>query len=304
MTTPATPGQAHAAQPASPEALSPEAVSPDQARSTTRLDTELVRRGLARSRREAAELIAAGRVQVRGTVAARSSVQVQAGDAIEVEGDADDRGYASRGAHKLVGALDATGVPVEGRLCLDAGASTGGFTDVLLRRGARRVVAVDVGHGQIIDRLRHDERVDVREGVNVRELRAGDVEPSPDLVVADLSFISLTMVLPALQAVATPDADLLLMVKPQFEVGRERLGSGGVVRSPELRADAVVEVARAAAELGLTTHDVVRSPLEGPSGNVEFFLWLRATTPGEDAVDEDRVRETVTGQNAQQGGTA
>ncbi|WP_123370574.1 TlyA family RNA methyltransferase [Cellulomonas sp. PhB150] len=283
------------------------AAQPEPAGTTTRLDTELVRRGLARSRREAAELIAGGRVQVRGKVAGRSSMQVQDGDEVEVEGDADDRGYASRGAHKLVGALDATGIRVEGRLCLDAGASTGGFTDVLLRRGARRVVAVDVGHGQIIDRLRDDERVDVREGVNVRELRAGDVDPAPDLVVADLSFISLTMVLPALQAVAAPDADLLLMVKPQFEVGRERLGSGGVVRSPELRSDAVVEVARAAAGWGLTTHAVVRSPLEGPSGNVEFFLWLRATAPGDGLdgqVDEDGIRAVVTGQPAQQGGTA
>jgi len=282
----------------------PAAASGEPARTTTRLDTELVRRGLARSRREAAELIAAGRVQVHGKVAARSSAQVRDGDPIEVEGDADDRGYASRGAHKLVGALDATGLAVEGRLCLDAGASTGGFTDVLLRRGATRVVAVDVGHGQIIDRLRHDERVDVREGVNVRELQAGDVEPAPDLVVADLSFISLTMVLPALRAVATPAADLLLMVKPQFEVGRERLGSGGVVRSPELRADAVVEVARTAAALGLTTHDVVRSPLEGPSGNVEFFLWLRATAAGDGPVDEERIRAIVTTQDAPQGGTA
>lgn len=237
--------------------------------------------------------MAAGRVQARGAVAARSSQQVAAGDVIEVEGDAGDRGYASRGAHKLVGALDATGIDVAGRLCLDAGASTGGFTDVLLRRGARHVVAVDVGHGQIIDRLRHDDRVDVREGVNVRALQAGDVEPPPDLVVADLSFISLTMVIPALQAVAAPGADLLLMVKPQFEVGRERLGSGGVVRSPALRADAVVEVARAAAGLGLTTRAVVRSPLSGPSGNVEFFLWLRATEPGDRPVDDEQIRAIV-----------
>jgi 23S rRNA (cytidine1920-2'-O)/16S rRNA (cytidine1409-2'-O)-methyltransferase len=260
----------------------------------TRLDAALVQRGLARSRREAAELIAAGRVEVAGKVASRSSTKVQAADQVVVEGDAADRGYASRGAHKLVGALDATGVRVEGRHCLDAGASTGGFTDVLLRRGATRVVAVDVGHGQIIDRLRDDSRVEVREGVNVRGLQAGDVEPAPELVVADLSFISLTVALPALRAVAAASADLLLMVKPQFEVGRERLGSGGVVRDPELRADAVVEVARAAGKLGLTTRDVVRSPLEGPNGNVEFFLWLRASAPDDPPVDEAYVRAVVT----------
>ena len=257
-----------------------------------------MQRGLARSRRDATELITAGRVQVEGKVVTRSSVKVQATDEVLVEGDAADRGYASRGAHKLVGALDATGIGVDGKRCLDAGASTGGFTDVLLRRGAAHVVAVDVGHGQIIDRLREDVRVDVREGVNVRGLQAGDVDPAPELVVADLSFISLTVALPALRAVAAPNADLLLMVKPQFEVGRERLGSGGVVRDPVLRADAVVEVARAAGKLGLTTVDVVRSPLEGPSGNVEFFLWLRASTPGDAPVDEAYVRSVVTGDSA------
>lgn len=239
--------------------------------------------------------MAAGRVQARGAVAARSSQQVAAGDVIEVEGDADDRGYASRGAHKLVGALDATGIDVAGRLCLDAGASTGGFTDVLLRRGAASVCAVDVGHDQLVDRLRSDPRVDVREGVNVRTLAAGDVVPAPTLVVADLSFISLPLVLPALVAVAAPDADLLVMVKPQFEVGRERLGSGGVVRDPELRVDAVVGVARAAAELGLTVRGVVQSPLPGPSGNVEYFLWLRPQRSSD--VPVERIAHVVRGED-------
>ncbi|MBO3103036.1 TlyA family RNA methyltransferase [Cellulomonas fengjieae] len=245
---------------------------------TTRLDTELVRRGLARSRRHAGELIAAGRVSVDGSAVSRSAVQVTEDRRVQVDADDADPGYASRAGHKLAGALDALGTDgpaVVGRHCLDAGASTGGFTDVLLRRGAAGVVAVDVGHDQLVDVLRADPRVEVREGVNVRTLAAGDVVPAPELVVADLSFISLTLVLPALVDVARPDADLLVMVKPQFEVGRERLGSGGVVRQPDLWVDAVAGVARTAAELGLAVRGVVRSPLPGPSGNVEFFLWLR-----------------------------
>jgi len=261
---------------------------------TVRLDVALVRRGLARSRGEATTLASAGRVRVDGAVTRRPATQVGPAAALTVDRD-DDPGYASRGAHKLVGALDATGIVVDGRDCLDAGASTGGFTDVLLRRGARRVVAVDVGHGQIIDRLRDDPRVEVREGVNVRELDAASVEPEPSLVVADLSFISLTLVLPALAGVAASDADLLVMVKPQFEVGRERLGSGGVVRDPALRAQAVLEVAAAASGLGLGVVDVVRSPLPGPSGNVEYFLWLRRGAPGVDEL-EARVRAVVAGE--------
>ena len=259
---------------------------------TTRLDTELVRRGLARSRKQAADLIAAGRVAVDGRPVARGAVQVTDERTVIVQADDEDPGYASRAGHKLAGALDAIGgLDVTGRRCLDAGASTGGFTDVLLRRGAAHVVAVDVGHDQIVDDLRADPRVDVREGVNVRSLTAGDIEPAPTLVVADLSFISLTLVLPALVAVAAPDADLLLMVKPQFEVGRERLGSGGVVRVPALWVDAVVAVASAAAALGLGVRDVVRSPLPGPSGNVEFFVWLRRQD--DPVVDLERVRAAV-----------
>jgi len=250
---------------------------------TTRLDTELVRRGLARSRRQAGELIASGRVTVDGAAVSRSAAQVTDERQVAVEPDVEDPGYASRAGHKLAGALDALGdggPVVAGRSCLDAGASTGGFTDVLLRRGAAHVVAVDVGHDQMVAELRADPRVDVREGVNARSLSRGDVVPAPGLVVADLSFISLTLVLPALVDVAADGADLLVMVKPQFEVGRERLGSGGVVRVPGLWVDAVVGVARAAAELGLGVLDVVRSPLPGPSGNVEFFLWLRRPDDG------------------------
>ena len=262
---------------------------------TTRLDTELVRRGLARSRRHAGELIAAGRVTVDGSAVARSAVQVTDERQVAVQADDDDPGYASRAGHKLAGALDALGPDgpvVAGRHCLDAGASTGGFTDVLLRRGAATVVAVDVGHDQLVDELRQDPRVDVREGVNVRTLSRGDITPEPALVVADLSFISLTLVLPALVDVARPDADLLLMVKPQFEVGRERLGSGGVVRVPGLWVESVLGVARAAAELGLEARDVVRSPLPGPSGNIEFFLWLRRG-PEPVQVPVDRITAAV-----------
>jgi len=263
-----------------------------------RLDSELVRRGAARSRRHAAELIAAGRVLVDGAVARRSATSVRDGQRLDVEATDDaEPAWASRAAHKLVGALDAwadEGLRVDGRRCLDAGASTGGFTDVLLRRGAAHVVAVDVGHDQLVQALRDNPRVEVREGVNVRGLEAGDVDPAPELVVADLSFISLTLVLPALVAVARPDADLVVMVKPQFEVGRERLGSGGVVRSPVLRAEAVLGVARAAVRLGLDVAGVVRSPLPGPSGNVEYFLWLRRSgTPLSDVELVEQVEAAV-----------
>ncbi|WP_066589347.1 TlyA family RNA methyltransferase [Cellulomonas timonensis] len=276
---------------------------------SSRLDSELVRRGVARSRRHAAELIAAGRVLVDGAVARRSATAVHDGQQVEVEGAQDaEPAFASRAAHKLLGALDTwsgSGLRVEGRMCLDAGASTGGFTDVLLRRGAARVVAVDVGHDQMVQSLREDPRVDVREGVNVRHLAAGDVDPAPELVVADLSFISLTLVLPALVAVARPDADLVVMVKPQFEVGRERLGSGGVVRSPALRVEAVLGVARAAVRLGLDVAGVAPSPLPGPSGNVEYFLWLRrAETPSSDVELVEQVERAVRAAPATGGGEA
>jgi len=240
-----------------------------------RLDAELVRRGLARSRQQAAELVADGRVSVRGQVATKPATQVETSDPVVVAETAAGPGYVSRGAHRLVGALEAFGVVVQGRRCLDAGASTGGFTDVLLRRGAAHVVAVDVGYGQLAWSVRCDERVTVMDRTNVRTLTPEQVAPAPTLVVSDLSFISLTLVLPALAACAAADADLLLMVKPQFEVGRERLGAGGVVRDPAMRTEAVLEVARAAQDVGLAVHGAVASPLPGPSGNVEYFLWLR-----------------------------
>jgi 23S rRNA (cytidine1920-2'-O)/16S rRNA (cytidine1409-2'-O)-methyltransferase len=252
----------------------------------SRLDAELVRRGLARSREHAVTLIAEGRVAVAGTAATKPATGVEAGTPVIVRTDPDTPSWVSRGAHKLLGALDAFGVAVEGRRVLDAGASTGGFTEVLLSRGAAEVVAVDVGYGELAWSLRTDDRVHVLERTNVRSLTPEAIEGPVDLVVADLSFISLRLVLPALTACARPEADLLPMVKPQFEVGRERLGAGGVVRDPEHRVQAVLDVAVAAASLGWGTAGVVASPLPGPAGNVEFFLWLRrdAGPPQEDQV--------------------
>jgi len=246
------------------------------AKRVSRLDAELVRRGLARSREHAAELIAAGRVEVGGVIATKSATGVTADASVRVLVDDDDPGYVSRGGYKLAGALAAfPQISVAGKRCLDAGASTGGFTDVLLRAGATHVVAVDVGYGQLAWSLRTDPRVTVVDRTNVRSLTPDAIGGATDLTVADLSFISLPIVLPALTECTAPDGDLLPMVKPQFEVGRERLGAGGVVRDPQHRADAVVRVARAAAGLGWPAHGVARSPLPGPSGNVEFFLWLR-----------------------------
>jgi 23S rRNA (cytidine1920-2'-O)/16S rRNA (cytidine1409-2'-O)-methyltransferase len=240
-----------------------------------RVDAELVRRGLARSRQQAAELIGAGRVTIDGMPAAKPATAIAVTAALTVEGD-DGRSWVSRGAHKLIGALDAFGLSVDNRRCLDAGASTGGFTEVLLDRGAREVVAVDVGYGQLAWSLRNDPRVVVLERTNVRELTADAIGGPVDLVVADLSFISLATVLPALTSCASGDADIVPMVKPQFEVGKDRVGAGGVVSDPDLRADAVIAVARRAAELQWQTVGVTASPLPGPSGNVEYFLHLRA----------------------------
>ncbi len=247
------------------------------------MDAELVRRGLARSREHAVELITAGRVLINGTVATKAATGVEVGAPLLVRDEPDEVQWASRGAHKLLGALAAfapadtasDGVTVEGKRCLDAGASTGGFTDVLLSHGAKQVVAADVGYGQLIWRLQNDDRVQVHDRTNVRALTPELIGGTVELVVTDLSFISLALVLPALAACAAPGADLLPMVKPQFEVGKDRVGAGGVVRDPALRAEVVREVAAAAAKLGLRTRGVVASPLPGPSGNVEYFLWLR-----------------------------
>ncbi|WP_147681411.1 TlyA family RNA methyltransferase [Actinomyces ruminicola] len=249
-----------------------------------RIDSELVRRGLAHSRAHAARLINDGHVTVDGATVTKPARQVNPAQAIEiVSPDADD--YVSRGAHKLAGALDTLAerglAPrVDGRRCLDAGASTGGFTDVLLRRGAAHVLAVDVGYGQLAWSLRTDPRVTALERTNVRTLDPAAVAPAPELVVGDLSFISLTTVLPALVGAAAADADLLLMVKPQFEVGRQRLGHGGVVRDPELHAESVLTVCECAHGLGLGVDAVTASPLPGPAGNVEYFVNMHAGRVG------------------------
>lgn len=256
-----------------------------------RLDAELVRRGLARSREHAAGLVAAGRVLVGGRTAGKPASQVAPADPIVVTEAASGEEYASRGGHKLAGALAAfSGLPVEGRRCLDAGASTGGFTDVLLRAGAAHVVAVDVGYGQLAWKLRTDPRVTVLDRVNVRDLQPAQVAPPPGLVSADLSFISLTLVLPALVRCASTDADFVLLVKPQFEVGKGNVGPGGVVRDPRLRAGAVTAAADAAWALGLGVAGVAASPLPGPAGNVEYFLWLRR---GAAALDQAELRKAV-----------
>ena len=270
-----------------------------------RVDAELVRRNLAPSRQHARELIAAGKVLLDGEAVRKAARQMDpAQPLLVVESERED--YVSRGAWKLIGALDLLGEggpAVEGVRCLDAGASTGGFTDVLLRRGAAHVVAVDVGYGQIAWRLREDPRVTVVERTNVRTLDPALVAPAPGLVVGDLSFISLTLVIPALVGAADPRADFLLLVKPQFEVGKERLGSGGVVRDTSLHAWAMRKVADCAAANGLSVAGAAPSPLPGPAGNVEYFLYMRAgdadsSCANVDAAIEQAVAQGPAGENA------
>ncbi len=243
-----------------------------------RLDLELVKRGLARSREAAQELIESGVVRVKGLPARKSSSQVSSDDSILLEGEKE--GFVSRGGEKLNGALKAfSELRIDGVSALDAGASTGGFTDVLLRQGVRKVIAVDVGYGQLAWSLQNDPRVQVIDRTNIKDLKLTDIGEPVDLIVADLSFISLRSVLSALRKLAKVDGDFLLMVKPQFEVGKERIGAGGVVRDPGLRFEAVKSVAEGAFQLGLGVRGVVASSLPGPSGNVEYFLWLKAGAP-------------------------
>lgn len=242
-----------------------------------RLDAELVRRGLARSRDHASSLIGDGMVSVAGSIATKSATGVSTDQAIVVR-ESNSPSYASRGAHKLLGALEVfepLGLAVEGRRCLDAGASTGGFTDVLLRKGAREVCAVDVGYGQLAWALQSDDRVVVFDRTNVRNLEPTDIGGTVSMVVSDLSFISLTVVMPALTRLCEEGGDIVLMIKPQFEVGKSNLGKNGVVREPLLHAEAVHRVCLAAQELGWGTRALAPSPLPGPAGNVEYFCWLR-----------------------------
>ncbi len=244
----------------------------------TRLDTELVRRGLARSRTHAARLVAEGRVTVDGRPGKRASQPIPDGAVIVLPDAVED--FASRAGGKLAGALDSfIGLSVSGRRCLDAGASTGGFTDVLLRRGAASVLAVDVGTGQLRPELAADARVQVREGTDIRDLHTDElVDGGIELAVVDLSFISVTKVLPALSELVLPEADLVILVKPQFEVGRAAVGRG-VVADPALWQQAVSTVAASAAELGWVVRGEVPSTVPGRAGNREFLLWLSRAHP-------------------------
>jgi 23S rRNA (cytidine1920-2'-O)/16S rRNA (cytidine1409-2'-O)-methyltransferase len=235
-----------------------------------RLDQELVRRGLAGSRTEAADAVRAGLVTMPGRVALKPSTLVDAAEPLLLAGP--PRRFVSRGGEKLDAALTRFGVRVEGRRCLDAGASTGGFTECLLGRGAAAVVALDVGYGQLAWELRSDPRVTVMERTNVRSLSPDSLPFRPDVVTADLSFISLRLAVPALAVVATPDAEFVLLVKPQFEARRTDVGRGGVVRDPEVWRTAILSVAEACAANGAEPQGVMASPLLGPAGNVEFLL--------------------------------
>lgn len=252
----------------------------------TRLDAELVRRGLARSREIATQLISDKLVLVSGIPANKAATQVDAQTSITLKNHGDN--FVSRGAHKLSGALqDFPEIVVAEKIVLDAGASTGGFSDVLLRKNAKKIYAVDVGYGQLDWKIQSNPKVVVLDRVNIRNISKQMIPDQIDLVVADLSFISLKLVLPALKSVAKQDADFLLMVKPQFEVGKENLGAGGVVRESELRKSAVLGVANFAFSLGLGCAGVVASQLPGPSGNVEYFLWLKENLPAILEVDLD-----------------
>jgi 23S rRNA (cytidine1920-2'-O)/16S rRNA (cytidine1409-2'-O)-methyltransferase len=253
----------------------------------TRLDAELVRRGLAKSRESALELIDEKLVLVSGIPASKAATQVDAQTSITLKETKEQ--YVSRGGFKLEGAIQTfPQIQIKEQVVLDAGASTGGFTDVLLKNGAKKVFAVDVGYGQLAWELQNDSRVKIFDRVNIRNLTLEQLGEEVDLVVADLSFISLKLVIASLISVSKSDADYLLMVKPQFEVGKDKLGSGGVVREIALRKSAVLEVAQVAYDLGIGCSGVVASSLPGPAGNVEYFLWLKANAPAILEVDLDR----------------
>ncbi|MFN9869816.1 MAG: TlyA family RNA methyltransferase [Cyanobacteriota bacterium] len=263
-----------------------------------RLDVVLLNRGLVVSRQQAQQLIRAGRVRSAGRVLDKPGSEVDPGLPLELE--VPPR-FVSRGGEKLVAALEQLPIRVEGRVCLDGGISTGGFSDCLLQHGAARIYGIDVGYGQTAWKLRTDPRLVLRERTNLRHLTPeqlyGPDDPWPDLAVADVSFISLTRVLPALRALLRPAAngvEAVLLVKPQFEVGRERVGKGGVVRDPLAHRDAVTAVIAAAESLGWQAVGLVGSPITGPAGNHEYLLWLRDPLPqGTDPIDGTRVAAVV-----------
>lgn len=242
----------------------------DRPRKKQRLDALMVERGLAPAADRARALVMAREVLVDGQLATQPALPIPPDATIELKQQAR---FVSRGGEKLDHAIERFGVPVEGRRCLDVGASTGGFTDCLLQRGAARVVALDVAYGELAAKLRDDPRVEVREREHARDLEP--LVPPVDLVVMDVSFISIASVLPAVVRSVRPGGDLLLMVKPQFEAAREHIEKGGVVRDPVIHARTVTKIALAAMDLGLRVRGVVRSPLIGPAGNREFFLWAR-----------------------------
>jgi 23S rRNA (cytidine1920-2'-O)/16S rRNA (cytidine1409-2'-O)-methyltransferase len=245
------------------------------AKSKTRLDVVLVERGLAPSRERARALILAGQVKVDGHTVSKAGAPVATYAVVELA--VPDHPYVGRGGVKLAHALDAFAIDPTGRRALDVGASTGGFTDVLLRRGAASVVAVDVGHNQLDWKLRNDARVIVREGVNARALSADDVPHAVTLVTIDVAFISLRHILPALPPFLEPGADVVALVKPQFEAGRDQVGHGGIVSDPLVHEAVVAQVAGAAAAIGLSRIAMAPSAITGATGNQEFFLHLRYT---------------------------
>src|SRR5215204_1101239 len=259
--------------------------------SPQRLDTLLVERGLAESRSRAQGLILSGSVRVGDRVVTKAGSRIAADEPLAV--DRADR-FVSRAGEKLDGALEEFGVRVEGRSCLDAGASTGGFTDALLKRGAGRVISVDVGYGQLAWSLRNDPRVSVLERTNVRRLRGEDLPFDPDLLVADLSFISLTVALEGLFSTTLSLREAILLVKPQFEAGPEAVGRGGLVRDPGVQAAVILDVARFFGRLGFGAVGVMRGAIAGrKSGNVEYPLYL--VRGAHSALDASRVGEVVAG---------
>jgi 23S rRNA (cytidine1920-2'-O)/16S rRNA (cytidine1409-2'-O)-methyltransferase len=238
-----------------------------------RLDIVLSERGLVTTRERARALILAGQVKVNGTVVSKAGTPVA--DDASIELVLPDHPYVGRGGIKLAHALEVFGITATGRNALDVGASTGGFTDVLLQRGAASVVALDVGHGQLDWRLRTDPRVIVKEGVNARALGSRDVPHAVDLVTIDVAFISLRHIFPALPPVLAPHADVVALVKPQFEAGRDQVGKGGIVTDPSVHEAVLAQVTRAAIESGLLRVAMTPSPITGVEGNREFFLHLR-----------------------------
>ncbi|PSN18887.1 TlyA family rRNA (cytidine-2'-O)-methyltransferase [filamentous cyanobacterium CCP5] len=250
-----------------------------------RLDMALVERGLCESRQLAQRLIRAGEVQVDHAVIDKPGTPIPPEATIQVKARPP---YVSRGGEKLAQALNAFPISVAGRCCLDGGISTGGFTDCLLQRGAARVYGIDVGYGQVAWSLRQDPRVILRERTNIRHLQPVDLygaeDLRPDLGVMDLSFISLTKVLGALRSLLLPPHEVILLVKPQFEVGRDRIGKKGVVRHPEDQAEAIAAVLTAATDLGWQYQGLTPSPITGPAGNIEYLLWL-SSDDGSDSPD-------------------